>query len=785
MRHRTGAAALAVLGGLLVVVAVFTPSWWAGPIHIAGRVIHGKTVHISMMRTTGCNSGDGTCMGLDVGAGFRVVGILTLLLATATAAVSMLLAWKSWRRSLDATGFARLALIGTAATVIGAAFFIALVPERFADIPAGFSPYAFFAGTASIALASVLALRRFAPSQEAAEPVDVRELLSTDGLRPAMLGPEPKMSRYGAVHEPPSFTATTGPRFRPLYEVQAEQAQREALAQQAAQQAAQAAQRAAMGPSGAYPPMGPSGAYPPISPTGNYAPVPPSGAYPPVPGPPPPSGPYAPAPPNGPYPAPAGHGPPSGGFAPTGNYPPMAPTGGYPPMAPPGGAYAPAVALPSSGAYPRAGNYDANGGMLPPAPLASAASMEASSSEPALLGGPLDDLAEASGDEGEDGPRREEAELHVLSTGTLRALSRADSAIEPPGPGSATSSAMLLATADQLARDLGPDEPDEAGRDQGLTQGLDDGLDDGLGDGLSSAADVVSTANLHPVTDHSKALAASDSASWRVEPPEVAAAPPSGRAESDPGFDSPTTPSQMSMAAMLAQQASEAAAAAGETSVELAGSRRQATELSEMSADVLDDAPGEEPVDRSLDGSLDRSLDGSLDASLDSALDAALDGAEAAADGSASHTTVELGRDTRAGANDSGVFLSRKSTTPVSRASRPPTATTSASLAALAALSKPAVITMAPSAARKGARSAEIPAAAPVAAAGAVGPVSHATPPAGVTSSGVAHAGVAAAAPAGAPSGAAASPACPQCEAPMAWAEKHHRYYCGDCRMYF
>lgn len=412
--------------------------------------------------------------------------------------------------------------------------------------------------------------------------------------------------------------------------------------------------------------------------------------------------------------------------------------------------------MPPPSDYPRAGNYDANGGMLPPTPLASAAPAAPSSPEPA----PLDDLAEDSGEESEDGLRREEAELHVLSTGTLRALSRADSAIEPPGPGSATSSAMLLATADQLARDLGPDEP-FAGRDDGQ----DDSRDDGLGDGRASA-DVVSTANLHPVTDHSKALTASDSARWSVEPPEVAAAAPSGRAESDPGFDSPTTPSQMSMAAMLAQQASEAEAA-GETSVELTGSRRQATELSEMSAD----------------GALDEPPDSALDGSPGSALDDALDGAEAAADGAA-HASLERGRDTRGGANDSGVFLPRGSAAPVSRASRPPTATTSASLAALAALSKPAVITMAPSAARKGARSAEIPAAAPVAAAGAVGPISHATPPAGVAHAGGAHAGLAPA-PAGAPSGAAASPACPQCEAPMAWAEKHLRYYCGDCRMYF
>jgi hypothetical protein len=29
------------------------------------------------------------------------------------------------------------------------------------------------------------------------------------------------------------------------------------------------------------------------------------------------------------------------------------------------------------------------------------------------------------------------------------------------------------------------------------------------------------------------------------------------------------------------------------------------------------------------------------------------------------------------------------------------------------------------------------------------------------------------------------TPACPQCEAPMAWVEEHLRFYCASCRMYF
>jgi hypothetical protein len=29
------------------------------------------------------------------------------------------------------------------------------------------------------------------------------------------------------------------------------------------------------------------------------------------------------------------------------------------------------------------------------------------------------------------------------------------------------------------------------------------------------------------------------------------------------------------------------------------------------------------------------------------------------------------------------------------------------------------------------------------------------------------------------------APACPQCESPMSWVDKHLRFYCTSCRMYF
>jgi hypothetical protein len=311
MRPRLGGAALAVLGGVLMAGAAVVPDWWAGPIHIAGKVIHGKTVHLGLWQATGCNAGDGTCMSLDVSLLFRVTGLATLLLSAGTVIASLRLAVASLRRSASEARFAGFALIGSVLAVLTALTYIAVLPGRFEEIAAGYSAYGFFAGTVVVVIASLLALQQQAPERQAPEPVDVRELLSTDMLRPAMLGPEPKLGRYGAViSNEPSHVAPVGPRFRPLYEVEG---------------------YSETGPgTGPYAPI--SGSYP--SSPGQYAPM--SGSYPSTPGP------YAPM--SGSYPStPGPYAPMSGGYPESsGQYPPM--SGGYPESS---GQYAPI-----SGSYP-------------------------------------------------------------------------------------------------------------------------------------------------------------------------------------------------------------------------------------------------------------------------------------------------------------------------------------------------------------------------------------------------------------------------------------------------
>lgn len=202
---------MAALGGLLLASSAVVPRWWHGPIQIAGKVIHGKTVHVSLLRVSGCNAGDGTCVGLDVDALFRVVTLGTLAITLVTVVLAGLLAHASWRGSLKAPVLARGALLGAAVAVVGGVATIVTLPARFEEIPVGGGAFAFFGGAMAVVVASFASLLRRPKHRAVAPPVDVREILSTDMLAPASLG------RQGAGEG----VGQAPPRFRPWYEAAA------------------------------------------------------------------------------------------------------------------------------------------------------------------------------------------------------------------------------------------------------------------------------------------------------------------------------------------------------------------------------------------------------------------------------------------------------------------------------------------------------------------------------------------------------------------------------------
>lgn len=213
LRGRIGGATMAALGGLLLACSAVVPRWWHGPIQIAGKVIHGKTVHISLLRVSGCNAGDGTCVGLDVDALFRAVTLTTLAITGVTVVLAALLAHASWRAPMRAPGLARGALLGAAIAVVGGVATIVTLPARFEEIPVGGGAFAFFGGAVAVVVASFTALLRRSVSRAAEPPVDVREILSTDMLAPSSLG------RHGAIGD--GGVGPAPPRFRPWYEAAA------------------------------------------------------------------------------------------------------------------------------------------------------------------------------------------------------------------------------------------------------------------------------------------------------------------------------------------------------------------------------------------------------------------------------------------------------------------------------------------------------------------------------------------------------------------------------------
>lgn len=212
LRGRIGGATIAALGGLLLAGSAVVPRWWHGPIQIAGKVIHGKTVHVSLLRVTGCNAGDGTCVGLDVDALFRAVTLTTLAITGATLVLAGLLAYASLRAPATAPRYARGALLGAAVAVVGGVATIVTLPARFEEIPVGGGAFAFFGGAVAVLVASFSALLRRSAHRAVEPPRDVREILSTDTLAPSTLG------RHGAAAD---GAIQSPPRFRPWYEAAA------------------------------------------------------------------------------------------------------------------------------------------------------------------------------------------------------------------------------------------------------------------------------------------------------------------------------------------------------------------------------------------------------------------------------------------------------------------------------------------------------------------------------------------------------------------------------------
>jgi hypothetical protein len=239
MASRAVGALLALAAAVLLAVSLVTSAWWSGHPQVDGRTIDAKDAYIGVHAAIGCNSGGaGDCIAIEVGDTFRYVGYGELAIGGLATLLALALATRLWRGGSRKKGVPGLSLVAVLlAAGVGAALLV-LGPDiqssQKVSVPIGWGFFVFWGGIASGALASVIALAarleplRLRTSMAAVQPppgtFDVREILREqhDSLRPAALGPEPKLGANDApqlgIAPAPLFNAA--PQLRPLYDAQ-------------------------------------------------------------------------------------------------------------------------------------------------------------------------------------------------------------------------------------------------------------------------------------------------------------------------------------------------------------------------------------------------------------------------------------------------------------------------------------------------------------------------------------------------------------------------------------
>jgi len=226
-----GALASGVLAGAIV------PGWWDGHPQIGDKVIERKDIHVGLLGASGCNLGETVeCQPLDVGSELEILGYVELGLGGLAMLFAIALAVSAWRIGDGRKTVAKLALIVAALASIGVALLMIRGPDLEAgqpvNVPIGFGLILFWSGAGATAIAAIATMRvrkeplRLKPSLPhvdvpSPQPVDVRDLLvqQHDTLRPAALGPEPRIGAPQPPSPPPGPVVERAPQLRPLYDM--------------------------------------------------------------------------------------------------------------------------------------------------------------------------------------------------------------------------------------------------------------------------------------------------------------------------------------------------------------------------------------------------------------------------------------------------------------------------------------------------------------------------------------------------------------------------------------
>ena len=239
MASRAVGALLALAAAALLAVSLVTSAWWSGHPVVDGHTIEAKDAHIGVHSAIGCNSGgSGDCISIEVGDVFRYAGYGALALGGIATLLVLLLATRLWRGGDRKKLLPAFVLVSMLLAAAAGGALLVLGPDirssQTVSVPIGWGMFLFWGGIAAGLLGSVMTLiarpepLRLRSSMAAMQPppaaFDVREMLREqhDSLRPAALGPEPRLGANDAavpgIAPSPLFGAA--PQLRPLYDAQ-------------------------------------------------------------------------------------------------------------------------------------------------------------------------------------------------------------------------------------------------------------------------------------------------------------------------------------------------------------------------------------------------------------------------------------------------------------------------------------------------------------------------------------------------------------------------------------
>lgn len=239
MSSRVAGASLALIAAALLAVSVATPvvlppelSLLAGHPTIKGHTLELQDVYVGFYGAELCNTGgDGTCRSRDPQTSFRLTAFAELGVTALLGASSIVLALLTLRKSERRKGAATLVRLAAVLAAAGAGALIYLGPTDEGTIPIGLGMWLYGGGVLGALLASFVAARppppiklrvaghgkqpvaslRPQPATAGAAPFDKQTLFQDDQLRPSDLGPEPMMGRDGRTRAvPPSSSDFPG-----------------------------------------------------------------------------------------------------------------------------------------------------------------------------------------------------------------------------------------------------------------------------------------------------------------------------------------------------------------------------------------------------------------------------------------------------------------------------------------------------------------------------------------------------------------------------------------------